>query len=136
MSGEIAPRSTTKRRRRANVPGGRTHKHEVWVSGDEEGALLSRANAAGMTVPRYLMERGLSDEGGETITERRERLGELLRLRRLLAADSNNLNQLTRVVNSGQPVSTVSEKIAHTLIAVDAILDRLDALLKEEARRP
>jgi len=132
MSGEEAPRKTL-RKRRANVAGGRTVKHELWVSDEEEGVLLARSAAEGMTIPRYVMERALSDEGGETLTERRIRVGELLRTRRLLAADSNNLNQLTRRVNAGESAHDLHAQILHTLHAVDRVIETLDAVLRDEA---
>lgn len=134
MSVEVAPRKTA-RKRRANVVGGRAAKHELWVSAEEEGELLRRATAEGMTIPRYVMERALSNEGGETVTERRGRLGELLRTRRLLAADSNNLNQLTRRVNAGESAHDLHAQILHTLHAVDRVLESLDAVLRAEAER-
>lgn len=135
MSGEIAPRKVVRRRRANNPGGGRVAKHELWVSAAEEGALLARSGAEGMTIPRYVMERALSDEGGETLTERRVRVGELLRIRRLLAADSNNLNQLTRRVNAGESARDLDAQIARTLHAVDRALDSLDAVLRDEAAR-
>lgn len=135
MSDDAKPRSGRSRSRRANVKGGRVHRHEVWTSEEEEAALLVRATELGVTVPRYLVERALAAEGGETLTERRAFLAEVYGIRRLLAANSNNLNQLTKAVNSGEPVRELAAPIRHSLDAIDRLVAQLDAMLRAEAAR-
>ena len=66
MANESPERRTPKGRRRANVPGGRTKRHEVWVSPEEEGELYRRALAQNVTIPRYLYECAMAPETGET----------------------------------------------------------------------
>jgi hypothetical protein len=115
------------RRRRANAPGGRHHKHEVKVTPEEEALLLQLAAAQGITIPRLLVEAALARDRGETLTERRDTLTELFRVRRLLAAVSNNVNQIARAVNSGE---TVGDELTHTLRAVRATSSDLDGVLR------
>ena len=47
------------RRRRANVDGGRMHRHEVKVSPEEEAQLLALAEKHRVTIPRLLIEAAL-----------------------------------------------------------------------------
>lgn len=91
------------RRRRANVAGGRQHSHRVLVTPEEEARLIQLAEAARVTVPRLLIESALAvaDGGGETPTARRDALVELFAVRRLLAAVSNNVNQIARHAHAG-----------------------------------
>ena len=49
-----------RRRRRANVAGGRQHAHRVLVTAEEEEQLVRRAEAQRVTVPRLLVESALS----------------------------------------------------------------------------
>jgi|SRR5690625_2308373 len=132
LSERSAARSTVKRRRRANVKGGRQHAHLVKVSAEEEGLLLQRALEQGISVPRLLVEAALADEPGETVTQRREFLAELFTLHRMLAAIGNNINQIARVANSEGRVprekqdelSHALKKVLHTAHRVDESLDR------------
>lgn len=100
MTDEMPKRRSLNRRRRANVPGGRTVRHDVWVSAEEEGALLLRSNAQGVTVARLLVESALTDVAGETATERRAQVAELFKVHRQLAGVANNLNQIARTNNA------------------------------------
>lgn len=47
-------------RRQAVVAGGRVKLCEVWVSEEQRAELLARAGAAGITVPRLLVETTLA----------------------------------------------------------------------------
>lgn len=118
------------RRRRANVAGGRQHRHEVKVSPEEEALLVQLALAQGVTVPRLLVESALSAQG-ETPTARREAMAELFAVRRLLAAVSNNVNQLAKQANSGDgfPAEAVAvlPAIRRVVLRIDATLDGLAA---------
>ncbi len=92
------------RRRRANTPGGRRVAHQVKVTGAEEAVLVRLAGAAGVSVPRLLVEAATAAEfgsGGVTATQRREAVVELLTVSRVLAGVAGNLNQLARSVNAG-----------------------------------
>ena len=122
------------RRRRANVAGGRQHRHEVKVSPEEEAMLLQRAHAHRVTVPRLLVESALSDGSGETPTERRNAMAELFAMHRLLAAISNNINQIARATNA---TGELQDETVATLRAVRRTAERIDGVVDElsEVRR-
>ncbi|TDE88144.1 plasmid mobilization relaxosome protein MobC [Occultella glacieicola] len=111
------------RRRRANAPGGRQHRHEVKVTPEEEAVLLRLALAQEVTVPRLLVESALASETGETATERRNAIAELFRAHRLLAAISNNVNQMAKATNA---TGEVQEDLVETLRAVRRTAGRID----------
>ncbi|WP_102510738.1 plasmid mobilization relaxosome protein MobC [Sanguibacter massiliensis] len=114
------------RRRRANVAGGRQHQHKVKVTPEEEALLLRLAEAQRVTVPRLLVEAALASAPGETPTERRDAIAELFRLHRLLAAISNNVNQIARATNV---TGEVHEELVATLRAVRRAAERIDAAI-------
>ena len=60
MSEEAPKGRLFARRRRANVDGGRQHRHEVKVSPEEEAVLLRLALQHRVTVPRLLVEAAMS----------------------------------------------------------------------------
>lgn len=110
------------RKRRANVAGGRQHRHEVKVSPEEEGALLLRAKAQRVTIPRLLVESALS-ASGETPSERRQAMAELFSLHRLLAAISNNVNQIAKATNA---TGELRDELSATMRAVRSTAERID----------
>ncbi|QAY65001.1 plasmid mobilization relaxosome protein MobC (plasmid) [Xylanimonas allomyrinae] len=114
------------RRRRANVYGGRQHRHEVKVSPEEEGMLLRLAEAQHVTIPRLLVESTLASAAAETPTERRNAMAELFRLHRLLAAVSNNVNQMARATNA---TGEAQAEMSATLAAVRRTAERIDAAI-------
>ena len=87
------------RRRRANATGGRLHFHKVGVTPEEGGELARIAAAQHVTVPRLMVEAALSSERAETPTERRQAMAEMFTVHRLLAAISNNVNQMAHHSN-------------------------------------
>lgn len=109
-------------RRRANVAGGRQHRHEVKVSAEEEGALLLRAKAQRVTVPRLLVESALS-VSGETSSERRQAMTELFSLHRLLATIFNEVNEIAKAMDA---TGEAHVEIAATLARVRAVAGRID----------
>ena len=64
------------------------------------------------------------DQG--TPTERREGMAALFSVRRLLAATSNNLNQLARHANAGNGFPA---EAATTLVAIRRLVRRIDAAI-------
>lgn len=116
------------RRRRANVDGGRIHRHNVRVSPEEEGELLRLAAAQHVTIPRLLVESALAAARGETPTQRHEAIAELFRVHRLLGAISRNVNQLARQANA---TGEVPAELAATLVAVRRTAERIDQLVDE-----
>lgn len=117
------------RRRRANVEGGRQHRHEVKVSPEEEGMLLQLAQAQHVTIPRLLVESALAAAEAETPTERRNAMAELFALHRLLAAVSNNVNQMAKATNAtGEPqveMSATLDAVRRTAQRIGAAIDEL-----------
>lgn len=132
MSEQAVSARELSRRRRANVVGGRQHRHEVSVTPEEEALLLQKAEAQQVTIPRLLIESALATGGGETATERRDGLAELFRMRRYLASVSNNVNQIARATNSGE---RVGDELTHTLRAVRTVCEQIDGALSEAAAR-
>lgn len=116
------------RRRRANVPGGRQHKHEVKVSADEESRLKELARAARVTVPALLIDAALSPRDGLTITERRQLGVEITELRWLMATVANNANQVAKFANTE---GVVPEWIDQVVRDYYAIRPRLNAAVEE-----
>lgn len=119
------------RRRRANAPGGRQHRHEVKVSPEEEARLLQIAEMQRVSVPRLLVESALA-QSGETPTERRNAMAELFGVHRLLAGVANNVNQIARATNA------TGEWQAETAAALDAVrrtAGRIDDVVDELSAR-
>lgn len=123
MSDETPGGRLFTRRRRANAPGGRQHRHEVKVTPEEEAVLLRLALAQEVTVPRLLVESALAAETGETSTERRNAIAELFRVHRLLAAISNNVNQMAKATNA---TGEVQQDLVETMRAVRRTAGRID----------
>ncbi len=110
------------RRRRSNVAGGRQHSHRVKVTPEEEALLVQLAGAQRVSVPRLLVESALSARG-ETPTQRREAMVELFAVHRLLAAISNNVNQIARHANAS---GEFPADAAGVLRAVRRVAQRID----------
>lgn len=111
------------RRRRANATGGRLHFHKVGVTPEEGGELARIAAAQHVTIPRLLVEAALSTERAETPTERRQAMAEMFAVHRLLAAISNNVNQMARATNA---TGVLPAELSATLDAVRRVAGRLD----------
>lgn len=128
MSDESARGGLFGRRRRANVEGGRQHRHEVKVTPEEEGVLLRLAGEQRVTIPRLLVESALAADAGETATERRNTIVRLFELHRLLAAVSNNVNQIAKATNA---TGELQAETVETLRAVRRTAERIDAAVDE-----
>ncbi len=117
------------RRRRANVQGGRQHDHRVKVTPEEEAQLLCLAEAQHVTVPRLLVESALASAAGETPTERKQAMAELFALHRLLAAVSNNVNQIARATNATGEIQVETaatlKKAREVAVRIDQAIDGL-----------
>jgi len=117
------------RRRQANEVGGRSHSHRVKVTAEEAAALAQRAEERGVSVPRLMVETALADPArSETAAERQEAMVELFAVRRLLAAVSNNVNQLARQANS---TGQVPAEAAATIAAARRLAGRIDGAIDE-----
>lgn len=130
---EQAPRGRFfDRRRRANVEGGRQHRHEVKVTPEEEGALLRKANAKGITIPRLLVESALAEDGAEIASDRRALMVDMFAAYRTLASLGNNLNQIAKATNAeGSVPPELREPLRHTLDAVRTAAVAMNAAIEE-----
>ncbi len=118
-----------RRRRQANVLGGRKRRHEVLVTEREAEELRRLADEQRVSVPRLLIESALSATG-ETSTRRRAAMSELFAIRRVLAGVANNINQIARVANTEE---RVSGELRATLAELDARMQMLDETIDELA---
>lgn len=129
MADNETRRALFSRRRRANVDGGRQHFHKVGVSPEEEGALVRLAHEQNVTVPRLLVEAALSLDQRETPTERKQAVAELFKLHRLLAALSNNVNQIARATNATGEIQdemrAILDAVRRTAVRIDRVVDGL-----------
>lgn len=111
------------RRRRENVAGGRSSRHEVRVSPEEEGILLRLALAQNVTIPRLLVESALASETIETATDRKQVIASLFAMHRLLAGIANNVNQIAKATNATHEVQPAT---VQTLAKVREVAERID----------
>lgn len=113
--------------RQRREPGGRPYKHTVRLSEQEQAHIAARARGAGVSVPRLLVESALAGDA-QTASERRALVAEFLGTRRLLAAVSNNVNQLAAAANA---TGEVPPELHATLHAVARVTARLDAAMAD-----
>ena len=108
---------------RMDNTGGRGVRRNVRLTEFEDNALMLKAAEQSVSVQRLLVESALTFEAGETATERRHAVAAILRVERQLAAIGNNLNQIARAVNAGEPVEA---GISGSLEYLRGALKRLD----------
>jgi hypothetical protein len=77
------------------------------------------------------VESALAAVPGETTTERREVIALLFRQHRLLAAVSNNVNQIAKATNA---TGEVHVELVSTLAAVRTLAERIHSTLDELSR--
>jgi len=118
--------------RRTRTPGGRAPGFRVRVTPEEELELRVRAERAGVSVPRLLVESALHGGGPQSVAVRREALTELFAVERLLGAMSRNINQLAKHANA---TGTISEDLAASLAALRRLYDRIESVMDELALR-
>ncbi|KQQ92498.1 mobilization protein [Arthrobacter sp. Leaf141] len=101
----------------------------MWVTVEEEAALVARAEREKVTVPNLLLSAALS-ERNDSPTERRAIMAELMQLHNLLARSSNNINQIARHANAtGEIPAETAEALKH-LRSVAMRIDRaIDGLM-------
>ena len=130
MTEEKAVRSRFSRRRRETKPAGTKKRRDVWVTVEEEAALVARAEREKVTVPNLLISSALS-EHSDSPTERRAIAAELMSLHNLLARSSNNINQLARKANATSefPVEA-REALKHIRSVAMRIDDAIDGLME------
>lgn len=129
MSEENAARSRLSRRRRENKPAGSKKRRDVWVTVEEEAALVARAEREKVSVPNLLISSALS-EHSDSPTERRAIAAELMSLHNLLARSSNNINQLARQANATSEFpADAREALKHIRSVAMRIDDAIDGLM-------
>lgn len=129
MAGENGGREVA---RRTRTPGGRAPGFRVRVTPEEDLELRVRADRAGVSVPRLLVESALHGGGPQSVAVRREALAELFALERLLGAVSRNINQIAKHANT---TGEVREELAGSLAALRRVYDRIEAVMDELALR-
>lgn len=112
---------------RKNEPGGRSIRHVVRVTPQQEKLLQVKANALSVTVSRLLLEAAL---GSTPAVKNTVMLGELSGIRRQISGEATNLNQLVRDANSGTVFET---EIREALAAIKVLNEKLDAWLKDHS---
>ncbi|WP_187697277.1 plasmid mobilization protein [Arthrobacter sp. TS-15] len=120
---ENAHRPNLSRRRRANTPAGTKKRRDVWVTVEEEAALVARAEREKVTVPNLLVSAALA-ERTDSPTERRAVIAELMQLHNLLARSSNNINQLARQANATSEFPVEARESLKHLRSVAMRIDR------------
>ncbi len=114
--------------RQVRRPGSpRATRHVVKVTAEQEARLVARANEAGWTVSRLLVESALAG-GADAATARAELAGEMFRVVRLLGNVANNINQMARATNA---TGEVQPGTVHALDAVGRASDRLRSVLDD-----
>jgi hypothetical protein len=126
---ENSRRPNLSRRRRENAPAGSKKRRDVWVTVQEEAALVARAEREKVTVPNLLVSAALSEQT-DSPTERRAIAAELMSLHNLLARSSNNINQLARQANgTGEFPAEAREALKFIRSVAMRIDDAIDGLM-------
>lgn len=124
----------TRRRRRANASqGAREHRVVIKHSAEELATVRAMAAVQGISPPR-LYVRALTTGDVEAAARLQRIRDELTATRRLLAAVSNNVNQIAAAANS---TGQIGEDLAATLDAVRRVSARIDGVVRaveEEGR--
>lgn len=122
---EKTHRSNLSRRRRENTPAGSKKRRDIWVTAEEEAALVARAERERVTVPNLLVSAALS-EHSDSPTERRAIAAELMSLHNLLARSSNNINQLARQANATGEFPGEAREAREALKFIRTVAMRID----------
>jgi len=114
--------------------GGRKHQVYVRLSDDEHAGLQSRADVAGVSLQRYLVEAGLS--GSATgAADRRRVEWDLGQARTVLKAAGNNLNQLAKWANANHVLPDHMETVVGEVHrAVEVVEDSARAVARDFER--
>lgn len=112
------------RRRRENAgEQSRDVVQKIYLTAAEREELRGRARAAGVTVPRFLVEAAFS-ERTETVTERRHAAVGLFALHRELSGAAVNMNQVAKKANT---VHEVPSEFGSTMAQLRVVADKLEA---------
>ena len=116
--------------RRDNERGGRKEYIKVWCSPEEKAAVVVKAEQQGVTPPRLLFESAMA-QPGETAFDRRNLAQELLGIRTLLGAVSNNVNQIARHANA---TGEFPDDAAAAVTAARRLMARIDEAVVQVMR--
>ncbi|WP_405183719.1 MobC family plasmid mobilization relaxosome protein (plasmid) [Nocardia sp. NBC_01377] len=123
MAGESTnQRARTRRKRQANIADGRRHRHVVKLSDAEEEDLTRRAEEAGVSVARLLVES--AQDSGRVEAGRAHAAMQLLELDTELRRIGSNLNQLVRYAHQQREIP---EHLGDALHAVTRACLSVDA---------
>lgn len=112
------------RRRRENASNQtRDVVQKIYLTAAEREELRERAQVAGVSVPRLLVEAAFSDQG-ETTTQRRQTAVGLFALHRELSGAAVNMNQVAKKANT---VHEVPAEFGATMAALRVVADKLEA---------
>ncbi len=125
-----------RRKRQANVPGGRTASpFKVKPTDEQRELLVLRAAAEGVSVPRLLIESTLNPqwrgEGPDAVMSRRQEaltaLEQAADTRNLLLALGRNINQIAKHVNAtdGELPEDLSAALAAVTRSCDEVTRRM-----------
>ena len=106
-----------------------TNPVPVRMTPDENSRLKERANQAGLSLSRYLVECGLIT-GPSTYEDREQRERALMEIRRV----GNNLNQVARRLN-GRTGTINSQGVEQVLAELSDALQQLRALLPDRSAK-
>jgi hypothetical protein len=128
--GRCAGPKPGRQRRKA---GGRGQVVKVRLDEAEAAELARRAEKAGVSAPRFLVEAALLGDR-QTVSERRAVVTTLMAAKRQLAGVATNLNQLTKMANSTQ---RIPGEIPDAIRRVDQAIDHLEDVADQvaESRR-
>lgn len=113
-------------RRQSSIPEGRPNRHVVRLTNEEEQLLCERAGAAGVTIPRYLVEAATT---GAPTADRQVAIDLLMGIRRQIQGEATNLNQLARAANEDvffqDDISEACRVAANTNTKLQEVIGRL-----------
>ncbi|WP_461025815.1 plasmid mobilization relaxosome protein MobC [Streptomyces sparsus] len=109
----------------------------VRLNDDEKTLLAAAATASRTSLPAFLARSGLAaardlDSAAAAIAGRRELVAELFSARRHLGHVGNNLNQITRAINSGAHPPELDAVVVATDRAVQRVQHATDQLLDHD----
>jgi uncharacterized protein (DUF1778 family) len=110
------------------TPGGRHQRLVVRLTEEEERQIRHRADAKGLSAPRFVIEAALSGSA-ESAAARRHAAVEVRAARVILKGVANNLNQLTKWANANHALPAHLERLMGDLdravLAVEQIAGEL-----------
>ncbi|WP_420116590.1 plasmid mobilization protein [Micromonospora sp.] len=122
-------------RRDRQETGRRPKSIRVGVTTEEHAVLEVLAANAGVSIPKLLIESAhAAARGGQTVSQHREQLYELVAIRRLLANVANNVNQIAKAANSGG-LDGVEDQARAVFATVRRVADRIMDVVDEGTAR-